>query len=112
EALDPLLESIRRAEETEDVGLRAAVRYGASLTYLCAGRLRECLAVTEQGLGLAAGDLGLGADRLGYSPSLGFSALHGGALSLTGHCREGAAEIDRVIELAHTSQQMTPLSLS
>jgi hypothetical protein len=28
EALDPLLESIRHADETEDIGLRVAVRYG------------------------------------------------------------------------------------
>jgi len=28
EALDPLLESVRRADETEDIGLRVAVRYG------------------------------------------------------------------------------------
>jgi hypothetical protein len=38
--------------------------------------------------------------------------LHGVALSLTGHLREGGAELDRVIELARTSQQVTPLSVS
>ena len=107
EALDPLLESIRRADETEDIGLRVAVRYGLSSAYLSAGRLRECLAAAEQGLGLARGDLDLGADRLGFSPSLGLSCWHGVALSLTGHPREGATELDRVIELARTSQQLT-----
>src|SRR5439155_19772947 len=61
EALDPLLESMRRADETEDIGLRVAVRFGLSVAYNVAGRLRECLAVTEQGLGLARGDLDLGA---------------------------------------------------
>jgi tetratricopeptide (TPR) repeat protein len=89
--------------------LRVAVRFGLSVAYNVAGRLRECLAVTEQGLGLARGDLDLGADRLGFSPSLGLSYYHGNALSLTGHPREGATELDRVIELAQTSQQLTPL---
>jgi tetratricopeptide (TPR) repeat protein len=112
EALDPLLESIRRADETEDIGLRVAVRYGLPNAYLWAGRLRECLAITEQGLGLARGDLDLGADRLGFSPSLGLSLWLGATLSVTGHPRDGAAELDRVIELARTSQQLTPLSTS
>jgi hypothetical protein len=43
------------------------------------------------------------------SPGLGLSFWHGSALSLTGRAREGAAELDRVIELARTSQQLTPL---
>ena len=112
EALDPLLESIRLADETEDIGLRVAVRYGLSGAYFWDGRLRECLAVAEQGLALARGDLDLGADRVGFSPSLGLSLFHGAVLSLTGHPREGAAELDRVIELARTSQQLMPLGMS
>jgi tetratricopeptide (TPR) repeat protein len=86
------------------------VRHGLALAYWPAGRLRECLAVAGQGLGLAQGDLDLGADRIGFSPSLGLSYTHGIALSLTGHPREGGAELDRVIELARSSQQLTPLS--
>ncbi len=112
DALDPLLESRRRADETEDIGLRVAVRYGLSAAYFVAGRLRECLAVAEEGLGLAQGDLDLGADRLGLSPSLGLSCWRGVALSLTGHPREGEAELDRVIEPARMSQQLLPLYLS
>ena len=112
EALDPLLESIRCADETEDIGLRVAVRFGLTVAYYHAGRPRECLAVTEQGLGLAHGNLELGADRMGWSPSLGLRCWHGLALSLTGHPRDGGAEFDRVIELARTSQQLTPLCVS
>jgi tetratricopeptide (TPR) repeat protein len=69
EALDPLLEATRRADETEDIGLRVAVRYGLSVAYFIAGRLRQCLAVAEQALGFAGGDLDLGADRIGFSPN-------------------------------------------
>jgi len=112
EALGPLLEAVRRADETEDIGLRVAVRYGLSIAYFYAAQLRECLAVAEQGLGLARGDIDLGADRIGLSPSLGLSFWHGGALSLMGRARDGVAELDRVIELARTSQQLTPLSAS
>jgi hypothetical protein len=42
EGLDPLLESMRRADDTDDKGLRAAVRFGLSNAYFWCGRLREC----------------------------------------------------------------------
>jgi class 3 adenylate cyclase/tetratricopeptide (TPR) repeat protein len=112
EALDPLLQSVQRADETEDKALKVAVRYGLCLALWQAGRLHECLAVVEQGLGLAQGDLALGADRIGFSPCLGFSACHGVVLSLTGNPREGRAELDRVIERARASQQLFPLLAS
>jgi tetratricopeptide (TPR) repeat protein len=57
-------------------------------------------------------DLGLGADRIGFSPSLGLSSVHGVALSLTGRPREGAVQLDRVIELGRTFQQLHPLWFS
>src|SRR5262249_27845751 len=50
----------------------------------------------------------LGVDRLGMNPSLALSALRGIALGLMGHPREGGCELDRVIELARTSQQLFP----
>ena len=112
EALDPLIESIRQADEMEDIGLRVAVRYALSNGYFWAGQLRECLAVAEEGLQLARGDLELGADRIGFSPSLGLSCFGSAALALTGHPREGAAELDRVIELARTSQRLHLLFLA
>jgi hypothetical protein len=108
EALDLLLESIQRADGTEDKALRVANRYALSWANSWAGRLRECLAVAEQGLGLAQGDRGLGADQVGFSPSLGFSYFRGFVLSLTGRLRDGAVELDRVIELARSSQQLLP----
>jgi adenylate cyclase len=112
EALDPLLESIRRAEETGDAGLRVALRFGLCIAYFQAGRLRECLATAEEGLRLAEGDLVLGADRIGVSPGLSLSWLRGAALSLTGRPREGAVALDRVIDRARTSQQLAPLFAS
>jgi adenylate cyclase len=112
EALDSLLESVRVADETGDIGLRTAIRFGPSAAYIFAGQLRECHLMTEQGLELAQGDLGLGADRIGFSPRLGLSYLHGAALSMTGHPREGATELDRVIELSLASQQVMPLSVA
>ena len=109
EALDPLLESIQRADETDDIGLRVAVRDGPAQVCCWAGRLRESLTISEEGVRLAQGDLGLGADRIGFSPSLGLSSVHALAIILTGHPCEGAAELDRLIELARTSQQLLPL---
>src|SRR5262249_34876180 len=64
------------------------------------------------GLRLAEEGLGLGADRIRTSPSLGLSAFHGVALILTQHPREGVAELEKVNELAHGSQQLTPLVVS
>jgi len=89
--------------------LRVAVRYGLSVAYVYDGRLRESLIVAEPGRELARGDLDLGADRTGFSPSLGLSNFEGIALSLTGRPRDGATVLDRVIELARTSQQLQPL---
>jgi hypothetical protein len=109
EAEAPLVESVQRADETENIGLRVAVRYGLCDAYCFAGRLRDCLAVADQGLGLARGDLRLGADRIGFSPSLGLSCWRGIALVLTGHPREGAAELDRVTELGRAHQQLHPV---
>jgi adenylate cyclase len=108
EALDPLLESVRRADETEDIGWRVAVRFGLSNVRWLAGRLRECLAVAAEGLQLARGNPDLGTDRMGFTPGLGLSCLRGIALSMTGHPREGGGELDRVIELARTRHQLQP----
>jgi tetratricopeptide (TPR) repeat protein len=94
------------------VRLRNRVRIGLSNAYFWAGHLRECLATAEEGLRLAEGDLVLGADRIGVSPSLSLSWVRGAALSLTGRPREGAAALDRVIDLARTSQQLAPLFVS
>jgi class 3 adenylate cyclase len=110
EALDPLLESIRRADETNDIGLQVAVRYGLSIGHLVGGRLRECRAVANEGLVLASGDLDLGSDLLGISPSLGLSFTEAIVLSLMGHPQEGETKLDRIIELARTAQQLMPLS--
>jgi predicted ATPase/class 3 adenylate cyclase len=110
EALDLLLESIQRADQTNDIGLRVAVRNGPCVAYFQSARFRELLALAEECLGLARNDLELGTDRIGFSPSLGCWALHGGALCATGHLREGGAELDRALESARASQQLFSLA--
>jgi tetratricopeptide (TPR) repeat protein len=112
EALELALEANRRADETQDTDLKVSVRFGLCVAFFSAGRLRDCLAVAEEGLRLAQGDLGLGVNRLGISPSLALSALRGLALGLMGHPRESGYELDRVIELARTSQQLFPVLTS
>src|SRR5262249_33767987 len=112
EALELVLEATRRADETQDTDLKVSVRFGLCAAYYNTGRLRDGLAEAEEGLRLAQGNLGLGVDRLGISPSFGLSALRGVALGLMGHPREGGYELDRVIELARTSQQLFPVLTS
>jgi adenylate cyclase len=112
EALDPLLESVRRADKTGDIGLQVAVRYCLCVAHWAAGRLRECLAVAEESLRFTQEDRDLGADQLGVSPSLGFSFFHGVVLSQMGRPRDSAVELDRVIELARASQQFGPVYIS
>jgi hypothetical protein len=112
EALNPQLEAMEHADETVDIGLRVAVRYGPSNTYLWAARLGTCLATAEDGLRLAQGDLNLGADLIGLSPCLGLTSVHGVALSLTGRPRDGAAELEWVTELARTAGQLLLLWFS
>jgi hypothetical protein len=60
EALEVLLESVRRADETDDIALKVFVRFSLNNAYIQTARLPECLAVAEDGLQLARGDLGLG----------------------------------------------------
>jgi hypothetical protein len=112
EAFDPFFESIRRADGTGDKALRVAVRYGLCLAHWYAARFREFLALVGEGLDIAQGDLDIGADRIGFSPGLGFSMLRGVTLSVMGHLRKGGADLDRVIELALVSQQFVPLWVS
>jgi class 3 adenylate cyclase len=112
EALGPLLEAIRRADETDDTKLTVAVRSAPCHAYLFAGRLRECLTLAEEGLQLAQGDLNLGADLIGLSPSLAISVFRAATLCLMAHPREGGAALDRVIELADRSQQLDVMFLA
>jgi class 3 adenylate cyclase/tetratricopeptide (TPR) repeat protein len=112
EALDPLFESVHHADATEDKALKVAVRHGLCIGLFHAARFPECLAVAEQGLELAQGNLELGRDRLGSSPSLSLSFFHGGVLSLMGRPREGSAELDQVIDIARTSQQLSLIAVS
>src|SRR5262249_25821855 len=83
--------------------------YGLCFALWWSGRLRQCLEVAEEGQGLTQGALGLGADQVGFSPSLGFSFYRAFVVSLTGRPRDGAVELDRVIELARASQQLVPI---
>jgi adenylate cyclase len=112
EALDALFESVQHADATEDNALKVAVRYGLCIALHQAVRLPECLAVAERGLELAQGNLELGRDRLGFSPSLGLSIFHGGVLSFMGYPGMGGTELDKVIDVARTSQRLGPLWFS
>jgi class 3 adenylate cyclase/tetratricopeptide (TPR) repeat protein len=112
EALELALKANRIADDTQDNDLKVSVRFGLSAVYFNKGRLRDSLAVAEEGLRLAQGDLGLGVDRLGISASLALSVLRGSALGLMGYPREGGYELDRVLELARTSQQLFPVLTS
>jgi adenylate cyclase len=112
EALDLMVEATRRADETDDTGLRVLVRWGLVNAYFQTGQMGELNTNVEEGLRLAQGDLHLGADRIGFSPSLGLSSFRGLMLSLMGRLREGATELDRVIEVARASQQLMVLYTS
>jgi adenylate cyclase len=104
EAKGPLLESLEHADQTEDTDLRGAVRLGLCGAYFYEGRLCECLAVADEGLGLARGDLSPGADRIEFSSVLILLGWRGTALVLTGRLPEGSAELARMIELAQSAQ--------
>jgi class 3 adenylate cyclase len=112
EAKGSLLESVQRADETEDIALRVAVRHGLCGTNFYEGELRECIAIADHGLGLARGALSLDNPLIGMSPVLALSSWRAAALILTGRPQEGAAELDRLIEVARSSQQPIVLWLS
>jgi class 3 adenylate cyclase len=106
-ALEVLREAARCADQTSDVGLRAATRYGVALLSWISGLLRECMAAVDEGLKLPQVDAGAGVSLIGRSPDLLFSATRGFALSLSGHISEGGNELDRVIERGQ--KELTPL---
>jgi class 3 adenylate cyclase/tetratricopeptide (TPR) repeat protein len=93
-------EAARVADQSDDVGLKAACRVNVFAPLLFGGRLRDSLQVSEQGLALTAEDPRLGADAFGYSPYIFLVGNRGGALAAMGRFAEAAASLDRAAQLA------------
>ncbi|MHC4342433.1 MAG: hypothetical protein ACYSX0_19740 [Planctomycetota bacterium] len=94
-------EAFEIAEEASDRGLQVALHQRLAFFLDGAGRLEEALAIAEQGLERAGGDVQLGVEVMGWSPYLFLRCLRGGMLVQLGRLAEGEAELVLTRELIH-----------
>jgi class 3 adenylate cyclase len=92
-------EAVRLAEQTDDAALRAAMWPSLVRSHLLAGRLREALALSEQGLAAIPEDPRFGT-LLGYSPYLSLLQLRANLLGYAGRWLEAASGFERMIAIA------------
>ncbi|MGH7897094.1 MAG: ATP-binding protein, partial [Candidatus Binatia bacterium] len=91
--------AVALAEETGDAALRAAVWPSLVRSHLIAGRLREALVLSEQGLATIPADPGFGT-LLGFSPYLNLLQLRANLLAYAGRWREAVDGFERMIAIA------------
>jgi class 3 adenylate cyclase/tetratricopeptide (TPR) repeat protein len=94
------LETVRLAESTTDLGLRAYARTELVFALFLVGRLREAIAEAERMLSLLDGDLDAGRDLFGYRPLLVIDLFRAWASIQCGEFRPADAILDRVLRLA------------
>jgi hypothetical protein len=96
-------EAVERADRTDDVGLRAVVRYSLAQGRLAAGHFRKSLTAADEGLALTGGDLTRGARWIGASPYLILMGVRGAALSYLGRPDEAGCPESREKHLLQTA---------
>src|SRR5262245_46544965 len=110
EALAPLTESCRLADQSGNILLQFTARVGLTTALTYAGQLREAVAMSEEVERLCGGDPALGADP-GFSPYGMILAYRAVALAWLGRLEEAAASAGRIIEIARRRQDTEMLVL-
>src|SRR5262249_24443041 len=105
DALDSLRGALRAADTTDDVGLKAAVRYGLSWGYQHSRKFAQALLVADEGLALVRENAQQGAARLGFSPYLLLLGQRGYALAHLGRLEEAARDLDQALDVARDRSQ-------
>jgi tetratricopeptide (TPR) repeat protein len=109
----PLLEeAMQRADESGETGLRVGAHVYLHTTYTALGRLTEAHSRSDEGVALGEGDPDAGSDVLGYSPYRTMLAIRGWSLSVAGRLHQGAADVERAIELTQQSGEWPPGALA
>ena len=109
EAIEPLWEATRLAEQTDDAGLKLALRAVLVLAHFLSGHLREGLALTEEALAAPPEGLGQGTDIFGFNPLIMLFMLRAHFFREMGRPRQAVQELDRTTALAQEHGQLETL---
>jgi tetratricopeptide (TPR) repeat protein len=113
EAVEPLRAATRLADETEDAGLKLAVRAVLVIALFFSGRLREALAIIEEALAKAPEAVPeLGSDIFGFSPFIMLLMFRAQLLRHMGRLEEAARALDRATALAQEHGQLEILAVT
>jgi adenylate cyclase len=93
-------EAVRLADQTEDLGMKAALQSSLILAHVWAGRLGQAQTSVHELIEQTSADLRLGSEILGYSPYIWAGFIEGTLLVRTGRLDDGAQAFDRALELA------------
>jgi tetratricopeptide (TPR) repeat protein len=107
-----LSEAATQADRTADRGLKAAVCFGLALGSLLAGESRRALQYADEGITVTRDSPMLGTELIGYSPHALLLTTSALGLAYTGQPRDGVAQLQRAIELAHEQRQIIPLAVA
>jgi adenylate cyclase len=95
-----LSEAVAEADRSGDPLLRFVARTAYGVYLVLAGRLREGVRIATEAEALCGGDPDLGAEITGFSPYCMTLIYRGLAMAYLGHPVDGAAVIERAIEIA------------
>jgi adenylate cyclase len=108
EALGPLVEAARLADEVGDSGLLASARFGLSFAMTIAGRPQEGLHTADEGLRAPVVNVGSGAGPGTSNAIPMLLSARAFALIWTGRLKEAEIDLDGMIEVARKAQQPMP----
>jgi class 3 adenylate cyclase/tetratricopeptide (TPR) repeat protein len=112
EYLEHAAEATRLADRTDDAVVRAGIRVDLSYALFLSGCLAESVAVADEGLEIAAGDVELGRDLFGYSPRSMLTLIPTSALAWMGRLREAEQRVVEAIRLAREHEPLESVGWS
>jgi class 3 adenylate cyclase/tetratricopeptide (TPR) repeat protein len=112
DALPVLSAAATQANQTADRGLQATVLFGLAMGSDLAGELRASLQYADDGITLTRDNPRLGVEVAGYSPHATLLGISGYTLMYAGQPHEGAARVEREMQLAHEHHQLMPLAVA
>ena len=93
-------EAVRLADQTDNLGMRAALQTSLILAHVWAGRLDAARSGVRELEQQTSADLRLGSEILGYSPYVWAAFMEGSLLVRTSQLEEAERAFDRALDLA------------
>jgi len=112
-AVQSIMEAERFAAEIGEREILLALRVTVGVWMLHRGQLRDALILVEQGIDLAAGEVSLGADTVGFSPLIFLTLYRGAIQSAIGDLDASRADLEEALDLArrHDEPELECLAL-